>query len=326
LCEARVWANLTTFGTGPGDGANQFERIIGIAVSGDERTAWIVDQFNSRVSVWSRQANGQWANEALFGSLGSGLGQFNLPFGVAVADDGMTAFVGDQGSPQTLEGSRVSVWRKQPNGSWTNPFSLGNGTGDGDDQFQFPTGVAVSGDGRTLWVADTGNERISVWRESNGLWGPLTTFGSEGSGPGQFNDPVGVAVSGDGQMAWVIDRINTRVSVWTRQANDEWDFDTQFGSFGDGPNQWRGPLGVAVSADGQTAFVADLGHDRISIWTRQPNGDWAHELNFGNGEGSGLDQFDGPVGLAAAANGRTIWVSDQGNFRVSIWSLGCPPM
>ncbi len=323
-CEPAIWANETTFGTGPGDGANQFNRIIGIAVSADERTAWMVDQPNSRVSVWSRRANGQWANDALFGSPGSGLGQFNLPFGVAVSDDGQTAFVGDQGSVLSLEGSRVSVWRKQPNGSWTNPFSLGNGTGNGLDQFRFPTGVAVSGDGRTLWVADTGNTRVSVWRESNGIWGPLTTFGSGGTGPGQFDDVVGVAVSGDGQTAWAIDRINTRVSVWIRQANGNWAFATDFGSFGDGPNQWRGPLGVGVSADGQTAFVPDLGHDRISIWTRQPNGDWAHELNIGNGEGNGPNQFSGPAGLAAA-NGRTIWVSDQTNHRVSVWSLsGCP--
>jgi DNA-binding beta-propeller fold protein YncE len=322
-CETAIWANETTFGS-EGDGDSQFERIIGVAVSGNEQTSWVVDAGNTRVSVWSRQTNGQWEHDALFGSSGSGLGQFNLPFGVAVADDGLTAFVGDQGSTQTLEGSRVSVWRKQFDGSWTNPFSLGNGTGDGADQFDRPTGVAVSGDGKTLWVADTGNDRISVWTEDNGFWTPLTTFGSEGTGPGQFRDAVGVAVSGDGQTAWVIDRMNTVVSVWTRQANGDWTFATEFGSFGDDPDQWRGPLSVAVAADGQTAFVPDLGHDRISIWTRQPNGEWSHELNIGNGEGSGRDQFNGPVGIAAAANGRAIWVSDQSNFRVSVWSLsGC---
>jgi DNA-binding beta-propeller fold protein YncE len=244
---------------------------------------------------------------------------------VAVSDDGLTAFVGDQGSIQTLQGSRVSVWRKQFDGSWANPVSLGSGTGDGADQFEHPTGVAVSGDGRALWVVDTGNSRISVWRESNGFWTPLTTFGSDGTGPGQFRDPTGIAVSGDGQKAWVIDRINTRVSVWTRQASGNWTFATDFGSFGDGANQWRGPLGVAVAADGQTAFVADLGHDRISIWIRQPNGDWVHDRNLGNGEGSGRDQFDGPFALAVSTDGRRFWVSDQGNFRVSIWSLGgCP--
>ena len=94
---------------------------------------------------------------------------------------------------------------------------------------------------------------------------------------------------------------------------------------GDGSRQFDSQLSLAVAADGQTAFVADLGHDRISIWARQPNGDWAHERNFGNGEGSGRDQFDGPFGLAVAADGRAVSVTDQGNHRVSIWSLsGCP--
>lgn len=324
-CEAPIWANEAVFGSGPGDAPDQFNRIIGVAVSADERTAWMVDQPNHRVSVWARNASGQWENETRFGALGSGLGQFDLPFGVAVSDDGLTAFVGDQGSQQTLEGSRVSVWRKQLNGSWTNPFSLGSGTGDGADQFENPTGVAVSGNGRTLWVADTGNKRVSVWEESGGFWTPSATFGSSGTGPGQFSDPVGVAVSGTGQTAWVIDRINTRVSVWTRQANGNWTFDTDFGGFGDHEDEWRGPLGVAATADGQTAFVADLGHNRISIWTRQANGDWAHAENFGGGPGSDRSQFDGPFGLALSADGRTVWVSDQNNHRVSIWSLsGCP--
>jgi uncharacterized protein YjbI with pentapeptide repeats/DNA-binding beta-propeller fold protein YncE len=332
-CETAIWANETTFGDGPRTDGGVFQNIIGVAISGNEQTAWVVDQGQRtptineppRVSVWTRQANGQWENEAFFGSRGSGPGQFDLPYGVAVSDDGLTAFVSDQGSVQSQQGSRISVWRKQPDGSWTNPFSLGSGTGDEADQFRFPTGVAVSGDGRTLWVVDTGNDRVSVWRESNGSWAPLTTFGSEGVDPGQFSDPTGIAVSADGQTAWVIDRIRTRVTVWTRQANGNWTFDTEFGSFGDQPDQWRGAQGVAVAADGQTAFVADLGHDRIMIWTRQPNGDWVHDRNLGNGEGSGRDQFDGPFALAVSTDGRRFWVSDQGNFRVSIWSLGgCP--
>jgi tripartite motif-containing protein 2/3/tripartite motif-containing protein 71 len=154
----------------------------------------------------------------------------------------------------------------------------------------------------------------------------LTTLGSEGSGPGQFTDPDGVAVSGNRQTVWVIDRINTDVSVWTRQTNGDWTFDTEIGSFGDGANQWRGPLGVAVAADVQTAFVSDLGHDRISMWTWQSNGTWAHDRNLGNGEGSGLDQFNGPFGLAVSADGQMFWVTDAGNHRVSVWSpSGCPP-
>jgi DNA-binding beta-propeller fold protein YncE len=329
-CETAIWANETTFGNGPRTDGGVFQNIIGVAVSGDEQTAWVVDQGRSaddvapRVSVWTRRTNGQWEIEAFFGSRGSGPGEFELPYGVAVSDDGLTAFVSDQGGLLSQEGSRISVWRKQPNGSWTNPLSLGNGTGNKLDQFQFPTGVAVSGDGRTLWVVDTGNERVSVWRESNGSWAPVTTFGSDGTDPGQFSDPTGIAVSGDGQTAWVIDRIRTRVSVWTRQANDEWDFVTEFGSFGDRADQWRGAQGVAVAADGQTVFVADLGHDRIMIWTRQPNGEWAHQENF-SGPGNGREQLDGPFGVAAAADGQTVWISDQDNFRVSVWSLsGCP--
>jgi DNA-binding beta-propeller fold protein YncE len=45
---------------------------------------------------------------------------------------------------------------------------------------------------------------------------PLTTFGSQGSGPNQFQYLAGVAVAADEQTVWVADQFNNRVSVWSQ--------------------------------------------------------------------------------------------------------------
>ena len=41
----------------------------------------------------------------------------------------------------------------------------------------------------------------------------LMTFGGEGSGPGQFWLPTGIAISGDDRI-WVADSYNRRVQVF----------------------------------------------------------------------------------------------------------------
>ena len=72
-----------------------------------------------------------------------------------------------------------------------------------------------------------------------------------------------------------------------------WRPQTTFGTRGTGPNQLRGPFGVAVSADGQTAWVADTNNDRIAVWTKT-GGNWTPQTTFGR-NGSGRSQFRDPT-------------------------------
>ena len=93
---------------------------------------------------------------------------------------------------------------------------------------------------------------------------PSLAFGARGSGPGQFNDPCGIAVGPSG-LVFVADTWNGRVQVfddkgvWLR----EWG-----GGF-------FGPRGIAVDPGG-TVFVADTGNGRVvrfdASGTRRPSG------------------------------------------------------
>lgn len=78
------------------------------------------------------------------------------------------------------------------------------------EPFNHPTGVVVTPDGEVL-VAD-GYANASVHRFSaDGRW--LQTWGSPGSGPGEFLTPHAVVVDGRGRIL-VADRDNDRVQVF----------------------------------------------------------------------------------------------------------------
>jgi DNA-binding beta-propeller fold protein YncE len=256
----------------------------------------------------------QWTHRTNFGGSGFGSSQLSVPRGLTVSRDGQAVWVTD------ADFNRISVWTASGSG-WVHQLNFGS-RGNGPGQFLNALGMAVSGDGQTAWVADTDNHRISVWVRSGNTWAQQTTFGSLGSDPNRFNTPAGVAVSPDGQIAWVADSRNHRISVWTK-AGSGWTNLTTFGSKGSPSGQFDLPSGVAVSADGQTVWVADLGNDRVSVWEKSGSA-WAPQATFGS-RGSGSTQFRGLTEVAVSPDGQTAWVADRGNARVSVWALACPP-
>jgi sugar lactone lactonase YvrE len=239
----------------------------------------VADNNPSRISVWTRPDTTTgataWTNQTTFGvgTAGSDPIGFAGPNGVFVSADGLTVWVADTNN------NRISVWTR-PNTTtgatdWSNQTTFGS-QGSGPSELDSPNGVFVSADGLKAWVADTYNNRISVWTRPDTTtgatnWTNLTTFGTLGSGPGEFNLPTRVFVSADELTAWVADYGNNRISIWTRPDTTtgatNWTNQTTFGTSGSGPSEFTGPSGVFASVDGLTAWIADNGNNRISIWT-----------------------------------------------------------
>ena len=131
--------------------------------------------------------------------------------------------------------------------------------------------MAVSADGLTAWVADTGNYRISIWTRPDATstaWANDTTFGSDGTGASQFFSPFGLAISPDALTLWVADTDNHRVAIWSRPdaSSTTWSNQTLFGERGSGAGQLDAPFAVALLPGGQSVLVVDGNNDRVSIW------------------------------------------------------------
>jgi DNA-binding beta-propeller fold protein YncE len=136
-----------------------------------------------------------------------------------------------------------------------------------------------------------------------------TTFGSSGTGSGQFEEPTGIAVNPiDGNVV-VSDEKNNRIEVF----NETGEVVQKFGAEGTGHGQFKEPRGVAVDPKGKV-WVTDTGNDRVEEFSE--TGEYVSQ--FGT-KGTGNGQLSEPKGLATSSKG-DIWVTDSGNKRVEEFS------
>ena len=142
-----------------------------------------------------------------------------------------------------------------------------------------------------------------------------TTFGSQGTQPGEFNLPRDVAVAPDGSL-YVSDTGNHRIEHLTTQGEvlDVW------GSFADisqgeaPPGTFYEPWGIAVSPDG-FVYVADTWNHRVQKFTLAGTfvTQWGY---FGQGESG--EAFWGPRDIVIDPNGNVL-VTDTGNKRIAVF-------
>ncbi|MCX8103419.1 MAG: hypothetical protein N3E42_03120, partial [Candidatus Bipolaricaulota bacterium] len=154
-----------------------------------------------------------------FGQVGSALGQFLSPKGIAVDGQGRV-YVAD------TENHRIQVFdprtfkptEKRPIAVWGSQCLLRTGEGcrdpdgggplvPGDGQFNGPTDIAIDPTGY-IYVVDSGNHRIQKF-DSAGRF--VSKWGTKGAGDGQFETPVSIALDSFGKIAYVVDRGNNRI-------------------------------------------------------------------------------------------------------------------
>jgi sugar lactone lactonase YvrE len=152
-----------------------------------------------------------------------------------------------------------------------------------------------------VYVADSQNHRIQRF-DAGGIY--ELKWGSQGSGNGQFDQPVGVAVSPSG-LVYASDQYNNRMQRFSAAGL----FHMAFGSQGSYDGQFEGPYGAAVSPAGRV-YVADrLNHriQRFDIGGR-------FQTKWGS-RGSGDGEFHEPMGVAVSPAGM-VYVADGLNCRI----------
>jgi sugar lactone lactonase YvrE len=265
-----------------GSGTGQFGEPEGLAV-GPGGNIWVTDWVYDRVEEFNEK--GEYINQ--FGSEGSGNGQLSRPYAIDVDANG-NAWVAD------THNDRVEEFNTK--GEYVLQFGA-KGTGSNQFEFAYPVGLAISAKevwrGK-LWVTDSGENRIEQWSIPGPTPTYVSSFGSEGTGNGQFDHPGDVGVDSKGNL-WVLDTDNDRVEEF----NEKDEYQKSFGSKGTTAGHFEEPEALAVDAK-NNIWVLDTGNDRVEEFNEKGE----YQKKFGSGS-----QFDFPEGIAIDQSGN-IWVSD----------------
>ncbi len=269
--------------TGSGDG--QFENTDGLFATAtpDGATVYVADSgLLSRVQKFQLLSMGQPCPAhtteipstgqrvclvTRWGQPGSEDGDFRDMNSVAVSSDGEI---------YTLErnNSRVQVFRNVPvdgvcpvgttevsaYGAERTCFirKWGGTVGTGDGELNGPESLALDETGQRVFVLDSFNSRVQVFRPDGSF---LYKWGSLGSGDGQFNIPQGIAVDALRDRVFVADTGNGRIEVFDTFGT----FVTSFGRTGHGPGELEDPSEVDLDSAGRV-YVADQFNDRVQVF------------------------------------------------------------
>jgi tripartite motif-containing protein 2/3/tripartite motif-containing protein 71 len=199
---------------------------------------------------------------------------------------------------QHIKGSPFSVAVKSPLEKITAPIlAIGGVMG--------PWGVAINQRGEVV-VTEEGSHCVSMFSLSGVK---LRSFGTAGSGPGQFNHPREVAMDGEGNFL-IVDSFNHRIQKFTPEGRCL----RSLGTKGSGHLQFNCPTGIAFNPSNNKIYIGDTDNHRVQVL----NSDLTFSGTFGK-QGSGKGQFSKSYCVACNSTGN-VYVADQHNGRIQVFT------
>ena len=271
-------ANMFEGGRGTDEG--QFDSPTGMCVDGNGNIL-VADTGNSRIEKFS--PTGTFLSA--IGAKGSGHGQLADPNGIAIDRSG-NIYVAEIDSKHRVQ-------KLGPDGTFVAEWAPG---------LYGPRRIAIGPDD-SIYVVDSGRNRIVKFSPDGQV---LTTWGSEGSGDGQFKGFSSVAVDPTTNKIYVADSLNKRIQIFdstgkflTKWPVPEWGQPLGFEDLAIDPD--RDHL-YASSAHMNIILVFDLQGNRIGTLTPKPP-----------------DKLEGPSALALS--NRKLYVLNMAGNRVSVIGL-----
>jgi tripartite motif-containing protein 2/3/tripartite motif-containing protein 71 len=166
-----------------------------------------------------------------------------------------------------------------------------------------PWGVAFNRRGE---IIVTGND-VSIYSPSGKK---LRSFGTRGSGPGQFECPRGVTVD-DLDNILVADSDNHRIQKFTSDGR----FLASVSTKGDKPLQFNFPSGIAFNTQNKKVYVVHTWNHCIQVL----NSDLAFSCVSGGKQSGKNGLFSYPSGVACDSTGN-VYVADSGNNRIQVFT------
>ena len=250
---------------------------------GEERQIFVSEVGANRVTIINE--DGQ---KKSFG----GFPGMKHPYGVAI-DGGGNILVADL--------SNYRIQKFSPAGKHLQTVGAG---GRGTLQFLQPLGLAVHPHTHKVYVTEYSNHRVQVLNSDLTY---CSSFGSKGSGNGEFNLPKDISTDSHGNV-YVVDSDNHRIQVFTAEGV----YLRQFGKKGEGEGELDQPAGIFIDPH-NLVYITEIGNHCVSIFSAD-----GHFIKSFGSKGSGPAQFAWPRGLAFDKNG-ALYVCDRGNHRIQVF-------
>lgn len=247
---------------------------------------YVVDGGNHQIAVFDAAGT----RVTSVGMHGDEDGQLIGPVGIGLSDRG-EIYVADRGN------QRIVMFAAD--GSPRRVIDL-----EEDGEEATPTDVAVSPNGKELFITTNNSHRVLVYSNQGTF---LRAWGGEGEDPGQFRFPGAIAVDRAGNV-YVVDVLNSRVQKFDSSGN----ILGVFGKRGGQPGTFFRPKGVAVDSGGRI-YISDSYLGVVQVLG--PAGDFLYTI----GDANGTTIFETPVGMAV--DGRRLLVTEMLPGRVQILEL-----
>jgi len=261
------------FEGGRGAGKGEFDSPTAMAVD-PSGNILVADTGNGRIEKFSPT-----------GTFVTSIGQFEAPNGIAIDHTG-NIYVAEIGSKHRVQ-------KLGPDGAFIAQWAPG---------LYGPRRIAIGPDD-SVYVVDSGHNRIVKFSPDGQV---LASWGSEGSGDGQFKGFSSVAADSINNKVYVADSLNSRIQVFdsdgkflTKWLVPEWGRPNGFEDLAIDPQ--RGRL-YASSANMGAVLVFDLNGTRVGYLTPKPP-----------------DKLDGPSALAWS--NRKVYILNMHSNRVSVIDL-----
>jgi DNA-binding beta-propeller fold protein YncE len=201
-----------------------------------------------------------------------GAGMFVFPHGITIDPEG-NVWVSDG---QGRGGKGHQVFKFSPDGKVLMTLGKAGEAGEGPDQFNQPSAVAIGRNG-DIFVADghggNTNARIVKFTRDGKF---IKTWGKKGAGPGEFDAPHALAFDSKGRL-FVADRGNNRVQI----------FD-QDGAFIDQWTQFSRPSGLYIDKN-DVIYVSDSESREKSGYGNHPG--WKRGIRVGSAKDGTVAAF-----------------------------------
>ena len=261
---------------------------LALAVAGDE--VFVADENGNRVVSFDNE--GRYLR-TIDGAAAAG---FNRPNSVAILPAGDLLVVDTWNyaiKRIDASGALVTQWGSSGEFGFDAPV-------EPSDAFWGPRDVAIDAEGR-VFIADTGNKRVRVYRLDDEGVVYEYDIGRGGSGPGELDEPSGLALHSDGRL-FVADTWNRRVAVFDVGGTHLFNFRVR----GWYENTFNRPY-LAIDERANALYITDPDGKRVLVY------DLGGECigSFGeSGDAGMLGQFVEMGGIAVDESGY-VYISDS---------------